>query len=128
MEFITSCFVRVNDSEKRKQLINWLKDIGYIYTNVHNENEIIVTVSAQCGVIYTFTPDQIGDKKYNCGTNIDLFKALAAMNDENDYMQWHIDKYGNWELHEYIFLDDIIKITYKWRKATTEEIINYFKE
>ena len=29
MEFTTPCFVRVEDAEKRKELTEWLKGIGY---------------------------------------------------------------------------------------------------
>ncbi len=30
-------------------------------------------------------------KSYDCETNIELFKALATINDTNDYMQWFIE-------------------------------------
>lgn len=75
---------------------------------------------------------------FNCGTNVDLFRALAAMNDENDREQWFVVKKNISDFHD---IDDIIYqkgdmffnesgeplVEKNFRKATTEEIISYFK-
>ena len=82
---------------------------------------------------------------YNCGSNIELFKALAAMNDENDWEQWFVKDCGcyglGWVLcrTERIYnhfgdeFDCIGRANWAWedfrkyRRATTEEIIEHFK-
>ena len=35
---------------------------------------------------------------YDCGENVELFKALAAMNDENDREQWFIAEEACWSI------------------------------
>ncbi len=68
----------------------------------------------------------------DCGTNIDLFKALAAMNDSNDREQWFVG-IGGLPLGK-IFrvslkskFDEVDEFGSMWRKATAEEIIEHFK-
>lgn len=75
----------------------------------------------------------------DAGTSVELFRALAAMNDENDREQWFVVKKN---ISDYYDIDAII---YKKgdmffnesgeplakkhiRKATAEEIIEYFKK
>lgn len=68
----------------------------------------------------------------DCGTNIPLFKALAAMNEENDREQWFIE----WRTPH----AQMIKCSHEkakdcfgerwhlvWEKATAAEIIEHFK-
>lgn len=76
------------------------------------------------------------------GENIELFKALAAMNDENDMQQLFIcDTYADigcvmWHLcenkkfkHYYVEWEDgETDIRNEFRKATVEEIIKHFKK
>lgn len=67
----------------------------------------------------------------DCGTNVDLFKALAAMNDSNDKEQWYV-------LHTPCYPGDVVgKMLFdpfgtpnaKYvRKATAEEIIEHFSD
>lgn len=75
-----------------------------------------------------------GHPAIDCGENIELFKALAAMNDENDYMQWYVNEITDrWSLcigMDHVEDDPIIP---KWEglarhKATAEEIIKHFKK
>ena len=79
---------------------------------------------------------------YDCGDNIELFKALVAMNDENDMQQLFIcDTYADigcvmWHLcenkkfkHYYVEWEDgETDIRSEFRKATVEEIIKHFKK
>lgn len=67
---------------------------------------------------------------YDCGTNIALFKALAAMNDENDYMQLFINKSNRyrWVLCNAQRLFDAVAKECDWRKATAAEIVEHFKK
>ena len=73
----------------------------------------------------------------DCGANEKLFLALAALRDDNDYMQWFIsDKTKqfykctsnkfDWQQEEIANWLCCISVEY-FRKATVEEIIEHFK-
>ena len=71
----------------------------------------------------------------DCGENIDLFKALAAMNDENDLNQWYVCdvpywcdlRQGDWVIKRDT-MDHTTFFPSVFHKATVEEIIEHFKE
>lgn len=77
MAFLTPCFVRVEDAAEREKLIEWLLYIGH-KSVIANDFEVTT----------------IGDGHIECGTSVELFKALAAMNDENDREQWFVGDNG----------------------------------
>lgn len=66
----------------------------------------------------------------DCGTNEDLFLALAALRDDNDYMQWF--KVVSAECIKWVksaeteFCYDAAHNV--WHKATPKELIEHFKE
>lgn len=143
MKFTTPCFVRVEDAEKRKELAVWLSSIGrYVSPAVTSSDDhkdwVIVTepydpdLDGYVG-IWAETPKS--PAFIDCGENIELFKALAAMNDENDREQWYVCKKGKNE--DAFFLKCTITNITEWyylrwyyicRKATVEEIIGHFKK
>ena len=93
MGFTTSCFIRKNTEELRKKL----EDIGYKNACSSNYHDIIYT-DAEHGVYFTMFSSNIIDDEfaYDCGENEELFLAIAALRDDNNYMQWFTD--GNhWE-------------------------------
>lgn len=127
MTFTTPCFVRVENPEKRKELIKWLKGIGYTHFPFIHDSCLIATDSD--GRIWL--TDANRDGAYDCQTNTDLFKALAAMNDENDREQWFIVEHTGSD-EEMVFADSENALAYiqsgdGYRKATAEEIVEYFK-
>lgn len=164
MKFTTPCFVRVEDAEKRKELTEWLKGIGYHvcscclfdgWNTLHcrgiDRLKIAYEVHGVCDYdeetrysIDQFKAENAAKEHHaiDCGHNMELFKALAAMNDENDREQWFInDAYANigcemWHLceeskfkHYYVEWEDgETDIRSNFRKATAEEIIEHFKE
>lgn len=97
MKFTTPCFVRVENVDEREKLINYCRYLGYDqkYTIAESALLILIGLDADCvdgaeawdEVIFTFE----GWGLINCGTDVELFKALAAMNDENDRDQWFTD-------------------------------------
>ena len=122
MTFTTSCFVRVENPEKRKELIEWLEGIGYTHFPFIHDSCLIATDSD--GRIWL--TDANRDGAYDCQTNTDLFKALAAMNDENYREQWFVEDGKMFKCTS----DKINNYSYHWlttRKATAEEIVEYFK-
>lgn len=80
MKFTTHCFVRVEDAEKRKDVIEWCMHIGYEYIYPPKEERLgdkVICDTYCVGVAHdaqTFTALNCID----CGTNIELFRALAA--------------------------------------------------
>lgn len=152
MKFTTQCFVRVEDMEKRKDLTEWLKGIGYMvcrcclfdgWNTLHcgaiNQNRIASEVhgipdyDGDTGYNVGWFKTEDADKEcpsYDCGEDIDLFKALAAMNDENDREQWFIDELGHFEkcrVNEANIVGWIMLYGKTPRKASAEEIIEHFK-
>lgn len=140
MSFTTPCFIRKNTPELRKKL----EELGYRYYAAFDEKAPYLWLGE--GVIYdTFniniTTIEVG--KYfspygiSCGTNEELFLALAALRDDCDYMQWFIcdDNESMFKvdapdmsmpkfIHEYMDGWDVSGA----RKATVEEIIEHFKD
>lgn len=151
MTFTTPCFVRVENPEKRKELIEWLEGIGY---HVCSCCEFKGWNTLTCGPVERLkttyevhgVPDydketgaNIGQFKVenalknnpaiDCDDDIDCFKALAAMNDENDREQWFVEWFADGK-HWYQCPDDFIRVQYEmagYHKATVEEIVEYFK-
>lgn len=141
MKFTTPCFVRVKDAEKRKELAVWLSSIGrYVSPAVTSSDDhkdwVIVTepydpdLDGYVG-IWAKTPKS--PAFIDCGENIELFKALAAINDENDREQWFTDTADDFCLcSSDRWSDEWQKENFEkyycyWRKATAEEIIGHFK-
>lgn len=148
MTFTTPCFVRVENPEKRKELIEWLKRIGYHvcscclfdgWNTLHcrgiDRLKIAYEVHGICDYdeetrysIDQFKAENADSKRpaIDCGENIELFKALAAMNYENDREQWFVEEERMFKCTS----DKINNYSYHWlttRKATAEEIVEYFK-
>ncbi len=127
MNFTTPCFVREPDPTERKELYEWCVSIGYKSGHYPTPNRHI-TAGATAVYGYRMISEH-NTPTYDCGTNVALFKALAAMNDSNDFMQWFIHRNANnvgrtsWKLcekHNSVYRPG-------WRKATTAEIIERFK-
>lgn len=144
MAFTTPCFVRVEDRYERKKLIELLKRIGWRFRGIASPEKKYVVADAHHQTVTTWVLDEWGAERFEnigyifCGTNVELFKALAAMNDENDREQWFVVKKN---ISDWYDIDDIVYqkgdmffndsgeplVEKNFRKATTEEIISYFK-
>lgn len=132
MTFTTPCFVRVENPEKRKELIEWLEGIGYriLFSARHSliESELRYISAHKQG--YVMADSRLSCDEWiesiDCGKNIELFKALAAMNYENYREQWFVEEGRMFKCTS----DKINNYPYNWpttRKATAEEIVEYFK-
>jgi hypothetical protein len=150
MKFTTPCFVRVEDAGKRKEMTEWLKGIGYTVCRCcffDGWNTL------HCGAISEMgggswvhgipdydedTGSNIGwfkaedaDKEYpsyDCGEDIELFKALAAMNDENDNEQYFVTELAGSSYCVHKNRNTNIAYSLTCRKATVAEIIEHFKK
>lgn len=140
MTFTTPCFVRIENPEKRNNLREWAKNIGYNFVDVagiesdYSDPQPYIEVFPHS--FRSTTPQGnsfyvASRKAIDCGENIELFKALAAMNDENDQEQWFIVEHTGSD-EEMVFADSENALAYiqsgdGYRKATAEEIVEYFK-
>jgi hypothetical protein len=138
MTFTTPCFVRVENPEKRNNLREWAKNIGYNFVDVagiesdYSDPQPYIEVFPHS--FRSTTPQGnsfyvASRKAIDCGENTELLKALAAMNDENDREQWFTDGY-HFELCPTNKADMVawhMMYRTKPRKATAEEIVEYFK-
>ena len=150
MKFTTPCFVYVKDVAERKKLMAQLKVIGYrvcVCSTFYHNNTIHCSMIERNGVLcpevhgvpdvdidgeygleqFLYENSKSDNPSYNCGNNIELFKALAAMNDGNDREQWFIEEGRMFKCTS----DKINNYSYHWlttRKATAEEIVEHFKK
>lgn len=148
MKFTTSCFVRVEDVDKRNELIRWCENVigrngGFPVGADWIIGEFVLCIR---DITYCCRHEELifltDDTTIDCGENIDQFKALAAMNDENDQEQWFTngrdwgvfrstpppegyEHWGNTEGIEFFGLPDSM-VMENYRKATAAEIVEYF--
>lgn len=149
MNFLTPAFVRVNNPEKRKELTEWLQGIGYYvcpcclfdgWNTLHcNRIERLKTSYEVHGIpdydrdtgynIGWFKVDNTNEDNpsYDCGENVELFKALAAMNDENDNEQYFVTELAGSSYCVHKNRNTNLEYSLTCRKATVEEIVEYFK-
>jgi hypothetical protein len=136
MKFTTPCFVRVEDAEKRKELAVWLSSIGrYVSPAVtssdYHKDWVIVTepydpdLDGYVG-IWAKTPKS--PAFIDCGEDIELFKALAAMNDENYNEQYFVTELAGSSYCVHKNRNTNLAYSLTCRKATVAEIIEYFKK
>ena len=130
MGFTTACFIRKNTSQLQKKLA----DIGYKFT-CFPSGDVLITENEQA-IAYI---EKLSNAPYygieeDCGTNEELFLAIAALRDDTDKYQWFVN-----EKMEFVFcnqseLKHVIDNSYDWcdysvsdfHKATVEELTNHF--
>lgn len=57
-------------------------------------NQMCVVVAN--GTFFTMKQENVLDDVYDCGTNLDLFLALAVLRDDTDIHQWFIYDNRSW--------------------------------
>ena len=146
MGFTTPCFIHKNTQELRRGL----EELGYEILNsgnttldAHNydgngshksieEGRAIITSYGNLyGVIYDI--DTVTKKgRIDCGTNEELFLAIAALRDDTDKYQWFTDG-DKWILcpktkfSTYWVYNDVDVNLDVIHKATVNELIEHFK-
>lgn len=146
MGFTTQCFIHKNTANIR----NRLKELGYYCNPYLGWNNLYTSIFGPTS-IYSLDDDDINGLKeiydfIDCGTNEDLFLAIAALRDDSNYMQWFIadsilsvsydDSIGNdhyfTEPKGIMFFwdenwDNATIISGRYHKATVDELIEHFK-
>lgn len=149
MGFIQPCFIRKNTPELRKKLeelgykpfgsvkYEWDTGWGLSTDNRLGEFESFDNNGLE-NIIKCGAPDY--EDSIDCGTNEELFLALAALRDDSDINQWFIyntinNTVGKFETIEWVLCKDNNIYDYlNWNncykychKATVEELIEHFK-
>jgi hypothetical protein len=150
--FIQSCFVRKNTKELREKIKNlgyklnhgkaWGKYLACFRTPDTNEDVFVASPNWDLENMPNFK------NAIDCGTNEELFLAIAALCDDSDYMQWFVtDAEQVWVNQEIYakkgnFFLCLVKSRYPecWKgyeefcsfivpahKATVRELIEHFK-
>ncbi len=125
MGFTTPCFIR----KSPYKLMDRLNELGYrLFGCELNEDLCIFTKPEHRLYSVEFFshishPDETDS--IDCGTNEELFLALAALRDDTDKFQWFISPEGIWVYNK--DNDSILEVSLKWRKATVDELIEHFK-
>ena len=93
MAFKQPCFIRKNTPELRKKL----EELGYNRYPLwmadwsDDDSRYVYLVTDVLYYTYPQEPTKPKNGEYiDCGTNEDLFLALAALRDDSDYMQWFV--------------------------------------
>lgn len=142
MSFTQACFIRKNTPELRKKL----EDLGYNKSEFGNDlNNSIATTVSNNKPSYTCIKEQSFDDtnphttwgfkfRIDCGTNEELFLALASLRDDTDKNQYWICDKVSVTLGKTYYPDDYIYYQYdeffdkqNWHKETVEEIVGHFK-
>lgn len=139
--FTQPCFIRKNTPELRKKL----EELGYIPLTMNlllEKAPTLVAMESPRGnpifnaVIYIHEYVKMFQneiKFIDCGTNENLFLAIAALRDDTDYGQWFIFdaesfltlKRGDWM--KFIGYDECVINSPMWsHKATVQELIEHF--
>ncbi|WP_347145369.1 hypothetical protein [Phocaeicola dorei] len=122
MGFTTPCFIRKNTEALRKKL----EEVGYkMLSPIEYDN-------LECSDNWVNDIKSLNDcNGIDCGTNEELFLALAALRDDIDKNQWFTDgdlwfKCGDEMCDETIeyYLNEYDR---EFHKATVDELIEHFK-
>jgi hypothetical protein len=141
--FTQPCFIRKNTPELRKKL----EELGYIPLTMNlllEKDPTLVAMEFPRGnpifnaVIYIHEYVKMFQneiKFIDCGTNENLFLAIASLRDDTDYGQWFIFdaesfltlKKGDWM--KFISYDECVINSPMWsHKATVQGLIEHFRK
>lgn len=130
MGFTTPCIIRKNTTKIRDRL----KELDYNCNPYLGWHNLYTTIHGYASV-YSMNDDDINvlskkiDSFIDCGTNEELFLAIAALRDDTNENQWFTDGY-HWEIcpDEVAYINDWIdKYGFSPHKAIVEELIAHFK-
>lgn len=123
MGFTTRCLIKKSTPE----LIDKLRGLGYIIMKSTDGSNYIMTTFGCAVGMKTIYPFQVctHTSPIDCGTNEELFIALAALRDDTDKFQWFISPEGVWVYNK--DYDSILEVSLKWHKASVNELIEHFK-
>ena len=128
--FTTPCFIRKNTPE----IINRLKELRIPHNDYDNGDRPWIAFNYGMWISVDEGHNKLFPDEIDCGTNEELFIALATLRDDTDKNQWVIDEanecFGwenSWSICDKDDMNERVVYTH-YRKATVEEIIEHFKD
>lgn len=125
MGFTTPCFIR----KSTYKLMDRLNELGYRLFGCELNEDLCIFTEPEYRLysveFFSNIPHPDETDSIDCGTNEELFLALAALRDDTDKFQWFISPEGIWVYNK--DNDSILEVSLKWRKATVDELIEHFK-
>ena len=135
MGFTTPAFIRKNTPELRKKLAV----LGYKYDYRADFCHDIIYVDAERNEFFPTFSSNITDDEIaiDCGTNEELFLAIAALRDDTDDNQWFTNGKGDWGMYrdgsdgnlpgmDFFGMPNDFDLSH-YHKATVNELIEHFK-
>lgn len=122
MAYIQPCFIHKNTKEIRE----YLRSLGYKNIGASEYDNL------GCDGGWINDSPSCDHDGIDCGTNEELFKALASLQDTTDINQWYTDG-SVWHLCNFRDIStefcrgDTPFRNQKFHKATVEELINHFQ-
>jgi len=136
MRFKQPCFIRKNSPELREKLENLgYKPFGMVEMGFGlSTDELLAEYESfddsALENILKVSGTEDNKETIDCGDNELLFLALAALRDDNDYLQWFVSNKKEWILCEKPKWHQEHITTFgfrEWHKETVEELIKHFK-
>lgn len=133
MNFHISCMVFVPDEQQQIEIQKWMNGIGWRILGRRDRKHCFLVADTDQNAAMWLELNRsaracFSQDYYDYGENIEMFKALAAMNSDNDREQWFTDGM-DWHLcHDSIVTKMMIPSYALYHKATAAEIIEHFKD
>ena len=129
--FTQKCFIRKNTPE----LVRKLEELGYkaLFSARNGYGEYLCCYNN----IVTGTDGSVINYEFiDCGTNDELFLAIASLRDDTDKNQWFVHKDGNFIFCDQNELKNVIDNSDEYmdycvadfHKATIQELIEHFNK
>ncbi|MDB0759311.1 hypothetical protein PL426_02660 [Phocaeicola vulgatus] len=128
MGFTTPCFIRKNTEALREKL----EEVGYkMLSPIEYDN-------LECSDNWVNDIKSLNDcNGFDCGTNEELFLAIAALRDDTDNNQLFTNGKGDWGIYrdgsdgglsgmDFYGMPNDFNLSY-YHKATVNELIEHFK-
>mgnify|MGYP000071470547 CR=1 FL=1 len=132
MGFTTPCFIRKSTYKLRKKL----DELGYRLFWAELNEDLCIFTSPEYGLynieFFSNIPHPDETDSFDCGTNEELFLAIAALRDDTDKYQWFTDR-DKWILcpeikfSTYWVYNDVDVNLDVIHKASVDELIEHFK-
>lgn len=129
MSFTTPILFTPKNEVQRREFVKWIDMLGYrLFQSVKNGWGETLRTNVDMAICSVHTEvSSMFKLRIDCGSNLELAKALAALRDDYDYMQWFISE---WDKEWYLYNNDnstFIDSQSDMRKATPRELIERFK-
>lgn len=126
----TSCAaVFLPDKDKRVALKKWLcKELGYSDQTKYCSSKGPYVLVFEGQVLFFRHDHTLPPATICCGSSIEAFKAIAAINTENDFMQLFSKEVPYSDTDDIVLCtEDRFKSVLSVHKCTVEEILDYYK-